>query len=271
MVEVCDEVVMEHSDSSLGDLESTLKNSARQLVASLEQGDFGKAVKLINELNKVRDNGLYQEVGKLTRELHSAIVNFQLDPHVPHAKEVSQIADATERLDYVVTVTERAANRTLDLVEQSTPLLNELGTEAEKLGAEWGRFMRREIGAEGFRDLAKRVDQFLARSQEDGRKLSSNLNDILLAQDFQDLTGQVIKRVTKLVTEVEGNLLKLMLMASQVDRVAGIEHDHEFLRAEQEAQMKNSRGEGPQIHADKREDVASNQDDVDDLLSSLGF
>jgi len=262
---------MEHNDSSMGDLESTLKINARELVDSLERGNFGEAVQLINELNKVRDRGLYHEVGKLTRELHNAIVNFQLDPRVPHAQEVSQIADATERLNYVVTMTEKAANRTMDLVEQSAPLVNDLGAEAQSLSADWGRFMRREIGADAFRELAKRIELFLARSERDSGKLSGHLNDILLAQDFQDLTGQVIKRVTQLVTEVESNLLKLMLMASQVDRFAGIQHDHEALRAEQAQQKEPSRGEGPQIHADKREDVVSGQDDVDDLLSSLGF
>jgi chemotaxis protein CheZ len=206
---------MEHDDSTMGDLESSLKTNARELVDSLEKGNFGNAVQLINELNKVRDRGLYHEVGKLTRELHNAIVNFQLDPRMPHAQELSQIADATERLNYVVTMTEKAANRTMDLVEQSAPLVNDLSDEAQSLGVEWGRFMRREIGADGFRELAKRVELFLARSERDGAKLSGHLNDILLAQDYQDLTGQVIKRVTQLVTEVESNLLKLMLMASQ--------------------------------------------------------
>ena len=262
---------MEHDDSAQGDFESTLKIHARQLVESLEHGDFGEAVQLINDLNKVRDRGLYHEVGKLTRELHNAIVNFQLDPRVPHAKEVSQITDATERLNYVVTMTEKAANRTMDLVEQSSPLVNGIGAEAQSLSADWGRFMRREMGAEGFRDLARRIELFLANSERDSVQVSAQLNDILLAQDYQDLTGQVIKRVTQLVTEVEGNLLKLVLMASQVDRFAGIEHDHAVLRAEQEQEKEPSHGEGPQIHADKREDVASNQDDVDDLLSSLGF
>ncbi len=262
---------MAHDDLPMGDLESSLKSNARELVDSLEKGNFGEAVQLIHELNKVRDRGLYHEVGKLTRELHNAIVNFQLDPRMPHAKEVSQITDATERLNYVVTMTEKAANRTMDLVEQSAPLVNDLNDEATALGADWGRFMRRELGAEAFRELAKRIELFLARSERDSSKLSGHLNDILLAQDYQDLTGQVIKRVTQLVTEVESNLLKLVLMASQVDRFAGIEHDHAVLRAEQEQQKEPSHGEGPQIHADKREDVASNQDDVDDLLSSLGF
>ncbi|MES2819723.1 MAG: protein phosphatase CheZ [Pseudomonadota bacterium] len=262
---------MAHEDSTSADLESALKSNARELVSSLEKGNFGEAVQFINELNKVRDRGLYHEVGKLTRELHNAIVNFQLDPRMPHAKEVSQITDATERLNYVVTMTEKAANRTMDLVEQSAPLVNGLSDEAQSLGADWGRFMRRELSAEAFRELAKRIEGFLARSERDGAAISGHLNDILLAQDFQDLTGQVIKRVTQLVTEVEGNLLKLVLMASQVDRFAGIEHNHEALRAEQEKLKEPSRGEGPQIHADTREDIASNQDDVDDLLSSLGF
>ncbi|MCY1285164.1 Protein phosphatase CheZ [compost metagenome] len=262
---------MEHNDSLLGDLESTLKTHARELVDTLEKGNFGEAVQLIHELNKARDRGLYHEVGKLTRELHTAIVNFQIDPRMPQAEEVSQITDATERLNYVVTLTEKAANRTMDLVEQSAPLVNDLSDDAQQLKADWGKFMRREIDADGFRELAKRIELFLARSERDTQKLSANLNDILLAQDFQDLTGQVIKRVTQLVTEVERDLLKLMLMASSVDRFAGIQHDMEELREEQKQQKGPSKGEGPQIAADKREDVVSGQDDVDDLLSSLGF
>jgi chemotaxis protein CheZ len=262
---------MENHETSMGEFESTLKKHANELVASLEKGRFGDAVQLIHELNQARDRGLYQEIGKLTRELHSAIVNFQIDPNMPQAEEVSQITDATERLSYVVRLTEGAANRTMDLVEESTPLMNGLNDEAKALSADWGRFMRREVGADEFRELARRVDGFLTRSEKETQQVSSNLNDILLAQDFQDLTGQVIKRVTQLVTEVESNLLKLVLMASHVDRFAGIEHDDESIRAEKDPEKHIKQGEGPQIHADKREDVVSGQDDVDDLLSSLGF
>ncbi|TDV48241.1 chemotaxis phosphatase CheZ [Pseudomonas graminis] len=262
---------MDSKDSTMGDFESTLKKHAQELVASLEKGKFGDAVQLIHELNQTRDRGLYQEVGKLTRELHSAIVNFQIDPNMPQAEEVSQITDATERLSYVVRLTENAANRTMDLVELSTPLMHGLTDDAKSLSADWGRFMRREISAEEFRDLARRVDVFLTRSEKETTEVSAHLNDILLAQDYQDLTGQVIKRVTTLVTEVERNLLKLVLMASQVDRFAGIEHDQEEFRQQKEQEKLHSKGEGPQIHADKREDVVSGQDDVDDLLSSLGF
>ena len=262
---------MEQTHSSLDGFESTLKKHAHELVDSLERGKFGDAVQLIHQLNQTRDRGLYQEVGKLTRELHSAIVSFQIDPHMPQAEEVSQITDATERLSYVVKLTEAAANRTMDLVEQGTPVLHSLTDDARELHADWQRFMRREVAATEFRDLVQRVDRFLARSAEDSHTVAGYLNDILLAQDYQDLTGQVIKRVTSLVTEVEKNLLKLVLMASQVDRFAGIEHDRNQLKAESDQSKHPTRGEGPQIHADKREDVVSGQDDVDDLLSSLGF
>ncbi|RPQ91480.1 protein phosphatase [Pseudomonas aeruginosa] len=257
------------NDSTGDEFESTLKKHARELDC-LERGHFQQAVQLIQELSQARDRGLYQEVGKLTRELHNAIVDFQIDPHSPHAQEMSQIADATDRLSYVVEMTEKAANRTMDLVEQSAPLVNQLGDDSRELHQEWQRFMRREIDADGFRELAKRIEQFLVRSGENAGQLSSQLNDILLAQDYQDLTGQVIKRVTKLVTEVESNLVKLVWMAGQVDRYAGIEHDHVSMR-HQAALERSAKGEGPQVAAEKREDVVSGQDDVDDLLSSLGF
>ncbi len=105
------------NDSTGDEFESTLKKHARELVDCLERGHFQQAVQLIQELSQARDRGLYQEVGKLTRELHNAIVDFQIDPHSPHAQEMSQIADATDRLSYVVEMTEKAANRTMDLVE----------------------------------------------------------------------------------------------------------------------------------------------------------
>lgn len=150
-------------------------------------------------------------------------------------------------------------------------MISRLNDDARELRTDWQRFMRREMDAEGFRQLVKRVEQFFVRSERESEKVGAQLNEIMLAQDYQDLTGQVIKRVTNLVTEVERDLVELMLMASQVDNFAGIQHDHAQLRAELDQQKQPSQGEGPQIHADKREDVVSNQDDVDDLLSSLGF
>ena len=90
------------------------------------------------------------------------------------------------------------------------------------------------------------------------------MSEILLAQDYQDLTGQVIQKVTKLVREVEENLVRLVAMAGKVDKITGIRH-------EINVQKDIMSGEGPQIKTEERADVVTNQDDVDDLLSSLGF
>ena len=111
------------------------------------------------------------------------------------------------------------------------------------------------------------MGDFLEKTENSSAQVSSHLNDILIAQDYQDLTGQVIKRVTALVHDVEESLVNLVRMAGQVDRLAGIDHNE----TRRETKKTPDRGEGPQIHADIREDVVSGQDEVDDLLSSLGF
>ena len=262
----------QNENDGMLDVEAKLKSHARHLIDSLEQGHFGEAVETIQRINQTRDQGLYLEVGRLTRQLHSAIVKLEMDACQEHG-DASQITEATDRLSYVVAMTEKAANRTMDLVEDCGPLINYINYEDSSLADDWQRFMHRELTPDQFRDLTKRIDQFLGRTLENSNKLSDNLSNILLAQDFQDLTGQVIKRVTQLIAEVESSLLELVVMASKVNQFAGIQHDSEELRAEH---LKNnpkdpSKGEGPQMRTDTREDVVSGQDDVDDLLSSLGF
>ncbi|PKM31563.1 MAG: protein phosphatase [Gammaproteobacteria bacterium HGW-Gammaproteobacteria-11] len=251
------------------EFEHSLKDNARQLVDYLEQGQYGEAILVIHAINQARDRGLYHEVGQLTRALHNAIVNFQID--TTHAlgdeNETSKISDASDRLDYVVQLTDKAANRTMDLVESSAPIVSALGQEASVLRADWERLQRREMAAGEFRDLYRRIGEFLEKTETSSTEVSSQLNDILMAQDYQDLTGQVIKRVITLVHDVEESLVNLVRMAGHVNRMAGIDHAEQPV----EAKKTSPRGEGPQIHADTREDVVSGQDEVDDLLSSLGF
>src|SRR5690606_41778677 len=80
--------MMEHTDPR-GELEASMMENARELIRSLEHREFGDAVQIINELNKVRDRGLYQAVGRLTRKLHTAVVNFHIDPNFPESREMS--------------------------------------------------------------------------------------------------------------------------------------------------------------------------------------
>ena len=249
-----------------GEQEELLSEQASSLMEFVSDGNYAEAMRVISELNETRDRTLYQEVGKLTRSLHEAIRRFEIDIGTAQQREeMSKIADASDRLAYVVDMTSKAANKTMDLVEESMPLAINIRNEAGELKEAWGRLRRREMDPSEFRELYKRIDKFFAELNVNSNKVHGNLSEILLAQDFQDLTGQVIQKVTTLVREVEENLVNLVSMAGKVDRMTGIQHE---LKAEQEDITK---GLGPQINTEGRSDVVSSQDDVDDLLSSLGF
>ncbi|WP_404361835.1 protein phosphatase CheZ [Marinobacter sp.] len=243
-----------------------LRVQAAELVERVNAGDYASAMVLINELNEVRDQSLYREVGRLTRSLHEAIRNFQIDPQNAEQQEaLSKMSDASDRLEYVVTMTSNAANRTMDLVEDAMPRASALRDQASAFRDDWQRLRRREMEPAEFRELYHRLDNFFVTLAADAEAIYGNLSEILLAQDFQDLTGQVIQKVTTLVKEVEEHLLSLVVMASHVDKITGTVHDI----AQPEA-ISAEKGQGPQINTG-RADVVSDQGDVDDLLSSLGF
>lgn len=247
-----------------------LKQRAQTLVEKLEQGDFPAAAEMIRYINEARDHSIYREVGKLTRGLHDAIVNFEIDASKAgeESDNFSKIANAQERLDYVINLTQKSADKTMDMVELGIPVAEQIGTQARALQADWQRLSRRDMSPDEFRDLYRRIDVFLGDTVQNSSVLSEKFNSILLAQDFQDLSGQVIKKVITLVQDVELRLVDLMRVAGQVEQLTGI-----FRGVDVEAASKGADvvAEGPQIKAAQRADVVSGQDDVDDLLSSLGF
>lgn len=247
------------------DVMEMLREKALLLHDNISDGEYDSALQTLQEMQNVRDRGLYQEVGRLTRALHDAITNFHIDSKTD---DVSEMTDATDRLGYVVEMTEKAANKTLDIVEETLPVADSLKTEAAELKKEWERLVNRDITGEEFRKLYWRLDDYFKRLDSDTTKLSSNMTEILMAQDFQDLTGQVINKVTGLVKEVETSLVDLVFMASQVEAITGIVAKGE--ENEDAADKQDMKGHGPQIDTEK-EDVMGSQDDVDDLLSSLGF
>ncbi len=253
-------------ESPGNEFERLFSEKAKDLMGRLENNDLSGAVGLIQELQKVRDENLYQEIGQLTRALHESIKKFKLDSNVQGAG--SDIDEANDGLAYVVDMTAKAANKTMDMVEDSMPLSQSIGDESSEINQEWKRFLKKELKPEEFRDLCKRITEFLQNTNSNTRKLNKNLSDILLAQDFQDLTGQVIQKVTTMVTDVEARLVNLVAMAGHVDQLTGIQHGE--IEVEHKEEDLNQ-GVGPQVNAEDEEDVASNQDDVDDLLSSLGF
>ncbi|MBI5041593.1 MAG: protein phosphatase CheZ [Gammaproteobacteria bacterium] len=238
---------------------------ARQLVVELEAGNSDQASFLVDELARRRDSGLFQELGKLTRELHDALNGFQLDSKISTLAE-HEIPDAKERLNYVITMTEQAAHRTLNAVEESLPIAEELQKRADDLHDKWTRFRRKDMDVSEFRALVPEIDSFLDLTSGHAAKLNSSLSDVLMAQDFQDITGQIIRRVINLVKDVEDNLVGLIRISGQ--RMAPPEKT-----AVKSSSLSEelSRGIGPQVPGVDHADVVNGQDDVDDLLSSLGF
>lgn len=248
---------------------SEIRSLAEDMLRQLENGNLGKAVAMVNDLNEVRDRTLYDEIGHLTRALHESIKNLKIDS----IGAGSEIEHATDKLAYVVEMTDKSANRTMDLVDASLPLAADIQGRASALSTQWQRFLNKELKPEEFRTLTKDINIFLQDSAQQSQTLQGQLSDIMLAQDFQDLTGQVIHKVADLVREVETRLVNLVAMAGHIDSITGITHsDLEVVTETEEAapEEANIVAEGPQINKDS-DDVVSSQDDVDDLLSSLGF
>jgi len=246
-----------------------LQDCASQLVEKLQAEELDQASALIHNLMEARDKHIFNSVGQLTRGLHNAIINFHVDADLdndPPDEGKSEIRDASDRLNYVIELTQKAANQTMDKVEAVAPMALNLGQEAQRLRTEWHKLKRREMSKDEFKILYDQMGDFLDQMESGTSQLNSSLQDIILEQGYQDLSGQVLTKVIGLITDVENELVHLMRIAGQVEEVTGMASE------EQEIEETDSpQAEGPQIHADKKADVVSGQDEVDDLLSSLGF
>lgn len=232
---------------------------ARSLVAHLEAGDEPAAQDALDALSAMRESQLFQELGKLTRELHDTLANFQIDSKMTDLAQ-TDIPDAKERLNHVITMTEQAADKTLCAVEELQPMSDELQERLSKLRADWGRFRNRNMPVEEFREFSRELEQFFDWTEQMMPQFNGKLTDIMMAQDFQDLTGQIIRRVITLVQDVEGGLVDLIRISGQK------------LKPQAEKKEVNPiEATGPSIEGIDTEDIVTGQDDVDDLLSSLGF
>ncbi len=268
--------------SDLQSFEKHMQNKVQELSELLAQGDLSTAMQRLAELSEARNHVLYQEVGRLTRGLHEAIKAFNIDVENSTAfhtsasgAEVSEVANANERLNYVLELTEGAANTTMDMVDASMPIAEEIGEQARLLREDWKRMADSKSSMDELKDLGRSTEAFLIEIENGSNTLHKNFTDILLAQGFQDITGQLITRVIGLVNEVESSLVNLVAVAGKVDSIAGRKQEELALGSAadvaMEAEEKLVKGHGPQVHAEEAADVVSDQDEVDDLLSSLGF
>ncbi|WP_198649997.1 protein phosphatase CheZ [Zobellella maritima] len=207
---------------------------------------------------------LIRRIGRLTRLLHDSMQELGLDKDI--ARAATAIPDARDRLAYVATMTEQAAERALNAIDRARPLQNEIEEGAEVLERRWQRWFESPLELAEARELVVDTRAYLKDIPEKTRATNDQLLEILMAQDFQDLTGQVINKMMGLIREIEHQLVQALLDNMpdlQGEEVTGLP-----------AQSNGAGGQtllnGPQLNADG-EDVVSSQDQVDALLDDLGF
>ncbi|MDT8406928.1 MAG: protein phosphatase CheZ [Methylococcales bacterium] len=231
---------------------------AKELVTALEAGDDQQADQILAKFTAIEETELYREVGRLTRQLHDAFAAFTRDSRLG-ALANQEIPDAKERLHYVISMTEQAANQTLNVVDDLVPVADQMNDQAVHLAEEWARFLERKMPFAEFQAMTHQLTGHFQVSNDSLQKIRGGLNDILMAQSFQDISSQIIRRVIGLVEELENNLVELIRVAKKVEPDDAASAVPEL--------------PGPVVPGidDKYADVAQSQDDVDDLLSSLGF
>ena len=231
------------------------------LSAALEADNEEDFFKQLHTLAHERDDAVWTQLRKLTTDLQGALERFQLDSRLVDLAE-KEVPDAKQRLDHVLKMTDEAAHKTMDLVEQSAPLAGHIAKEATELADSWQLFNERRITPEEFRALLPRITEFLTVAHTNTEAVRSNLNEVLMTQGYQDLSGQIIRGVIKLVSEVEQTLSGLVNMAlSERQLIDGDQHDRH----------RESRGFGPVVPGVDHGAVVGGQNDVDDLLSNLGM
>src|SRR5262245_60683879 len=160
--------------STIDELRDTYGALIDKLKSSLDQGDELMFIEQLDELVHIRERSLFTELRKLTRDLHNALERFRLDSRLVDLAE-KEVPDARQRLDHVLKLTDEAAHKTMDLVEQSGPLAERTAKEAASLNAMWQRFRARNIVVTDFRAMLERMDVFLEASQVDNEAIRRNL------------------------------------------------------------------------------------------------
>jgi len=225
------------------------------LTEALAREDEEAFFTALDHIVHLREPQMFDEIRKLTGDLQTALERFSIESRLVDFAE-NEIPDARARLAYVIKMTDEAAHRTMDLVEASGPLAEKTAREAAALQETW-KFMRLRLpAAPDFEELGRTMDTFLSDTQSNCEQVRRNLAEVVLAQGYQDLTGQIIRSVMKLVDELQKALSELRELSGGV-----VEH----------AQLGERPPEGgPVIPGVTKGEVATAQTDVDALLSGLG-
>jgi chemotaxis protein CheZ len=218
----------------------TSPSGSKELIQSADEGTPSGTV--VNKL------------GQMTRKFHDTLHELGYDKDLE--KVASFIPDARDRLGYVVTMTQKAAERVLNATEAAQPIMTKLEADSQLLAREWQLLFDKQLDIEKFKSLVTQTRAFLTEVPKQAKATNAFLTEIMMAQDFQDLTGQVIKKIVEVTQNLEKQLVELL-----------VESSPSVANPDAHAGLLN----GPVINASGRTDVVTNQDQVDDLLESMGF
>ena len=190
---------------------------------------------------------VFQQLGNITRVLHDTMQQLGVMPKLQIATD--GLPDARSRLSYIATKTADAANKVLNTVDAAK-------NEHRQI-ADATRAMADLIVADPVKAVASgAVMNFVHEVESSTKRIDDHLTDIMMAQDFHDLTGQVVAKVVTLANDLEDSLVKLLIQVVP-----------EGVREQVDPSVLN----GPVVNPEGRTDVVSDQGEVDDLLASLGF
>ena len=190
---------------------------------------------------------VFQQLGTITRVLHDTMQQLGVMPKLQTATD--GLPDARSRLTYIANKTAEAANKVLNSVDQAK-------TEHAKISTATAE-MAKAITADPVKAVASgAVFNFVKQVEDSTAQIDQHLTDIMLSQDFHDLTGQVVAKVVTLANDLEDSLVKLLV---------------QVVPPEQREKVDPNILQGPVVNPEGRTDVVANQSEVDDLLASLGF
>ena len=198
------------------------------------------------------DKPMFERLGGIVRLLHDSLRELGYDKALTEAS--SQIVDAQDRLEYVATLTEQAANKVLNTLDEGMPAQDVLSKKAKDMDSRWTALFDGKLSLEEFKALAGDSRQFAQAVAEATEAEKARLLEIMMAQDFQDITGQLIKKVVNITKTVENELAQLLRDNAPAEV------------REKLAQKPVPLMQGPSVPS-----VALDQDNVDDLLADLGF
>jgi chemotaxis protein CheZ len=205
------------------------------------------------------EKGMYERLGGIVRLLHDSLRELGYDKALTEAS--SQIMDAQDRLEYVASLTEQAANKVLNTLDDGMPAQDLLSKQAKDMENRWEDLFSGKLSIEQFKALAGDSRQFAQMVSAATEAEKARLLEIMMAQDFQDITGQLIKKVVKITQTVESELAQLLRDSAPADLKEKL--------AKKEAEA--APAPAPLMQGPSVPDTALNQDNVDDLLADLGF